>query len=57
MPNALLDYFQHCFIINLPHRTDRRREVEYELRRIGIDQNDSRVTFFPAVRPEEPGKK
>ena len=42
---SVFDYFDQIQIINLPHRTDRRREMEDELHRIGL-KNDPRVHFF-----------
>lgn len=52
---ALLSLFQHIHIINLPHRTDRRREIEAELRRLGLAPDDARISVFPAIRPDAPG--
>lgn len=47
------DFFDQIYVINLPHRKDRRREMELELARIGIDLPNSKVWFYPAVRPDE----
>lgn len=41
-------------IINLPERTDRRREMERELAALGLS-GDPRVAFFPATRPNDAG--
>jgi glycosyl transferase, family 25 len=41
-------------IINLPERTDRRRETERELAALGL-AGDPRVAFFPAIRPADAG--
>lgn len=35
-------------------RTDRRRQITTELRKLGIDKNPN-VAFFPAVRPSDQG--
>lgn len=48
-----LEYFQNIFIINLPERKDRRREMEAELREIGY--SPEKVTWFAAIRPSEAG--
>lgn len=54
--------FDQIRIINLPSRTDRRREMEGELRRIGL-ANDPRVEFVDGVLVEDkapfraPGEK
>lgn len=52
---SVFDYFDQIQIINLPHRTDRRREMEDELHRIGL-KNDPRVHFFSAIRPDHPAR-
>jgi glycosyl transferase family 25 len=39
-------------IINLPARTDRRQQMERELRRVGLG-GDPRVGFFPAIQPHD----
>jgi glycosyl transferase family 25 len=45
----IFDQFDRIRIINLVHRTDRRREMEHELAKVGL-VNDPRVAFFPAVK-------
>jgi hypothetical protein len=49
------NYFARAYIVNLLERTDRRRQMEAMLRRIGLDALPGWLTFFPAVRPESPG--
>ncbi|MEW6039011.1 MAG: glycosyltransferase family 25 protein [Pseudomonadota bacterium] len=51
----LMDCFDRCYIINLPERKDRRREMEKALERAGISPEPGRVEFFPAIRPESAG--
>lgn len=51
----LLDTFDRICIINLPERTDRRRDVARELRRLGVSIDGDRVRFFAATRPAGPG--
>ena len=46
--------FDRVYVINLPDRTDRRREMVAQLGRIGLD-GDPLVEFFPAVRPVDKG--
>lgn len=46
--------FDTIRIINLPERTDRRREMERELASVGL-AGDPRVAFFPAIRPADAG--
>ena len=47
--------FDAVYIINLPTRTDRRREMIEQLALAGIDASDPRVIFFDAVRPTDAG--
>lgn len=48
-------FFDRIYVINLGHRTDRRREMLAEFGRVGIDAADPRITFFDAVRPADAG--
>jgi glycosyl transferase family 25 len=50
----IFDHFDRIRIINLPQRTDRRREMDMELRRVGL-AGDPRLAYFAAVRPEDAG--
>ncbi|HLL89718.1 MAG TPA: glycosyltransferase family 25 protein [Tepidisphaeraceae bacterium] len=52
---TLRDYFARTYVVNLPHRTDRRRLMVRELRRIGLPEEPGRVDFYPAIRPDDPG--
>jgi glycosyl transferase, family 25 len=49
----LQNFFSKIYVINLAERTDRRHEMLEMLKRFGIDS--SAVSFFPGIRPEEPG--
>lgn len=51
----LLTVFDRIYVINLAHRTDRRREMEAELRHIGLSLDHPAVTLFPASFPEDEG--
>ena len=51
----LTEAFDHVYVINLPARQDRRRDMTKELARVGVAADDSRVTFFPAIRPDDQG--
>ena len=48
-----LSAFDLIRIINLPMRTDRRQQMERELRRIGLAK-DPRISFHAAVAPDNP---
>ncbi|HZX32174.1 MAG TPA: glycosyltransferase family 25 protein [Rhodocyclaceae bacterium] len=50
-----LTYFQKLYVINLPQRSDRRRQMGKQLARLGLDLNHPLVHLFPAIRPEHPG--
>ena len=50
----LFDRFDRIRIINLPERTDRRREMDRELAKAGL-LGDPRVSYFAAVRPDHAG--
>ena len=47
--------FDRIYVINLPERSDRRREMAVELGRIGLGFDDPLVQIFPAVRPPDRG--
>lgn len=49
----LFSCFGRVFVINLPDRTDRRRDMERQLRGIGLSQNT--VEYVDGVRPAEAG--
>lgn len=51
----VFNYFDIIQIINLRSRTDRRREMDHELARLGL-KHDSRVRYFQAVRPPDQGR-
>ncbi|KZK74471.1 MAG: hypothetical protein A3K90_06695 [Pelodictyon luteolum] len=49
------DHFDRISVINLPDRTDRKRDTLREFRRAGWNPNDKMISFFPAIRPETAG--
>lgn len=53
--NLLRTLFERIYVINLPEREDRRREMMVQLKRIGL-ADDPLVEFFPAVRPPDRGE-
>jgi len=53
---ALLSVFDHIYVVNLPSRTDRRREMEHQLQGIGLSLDHPRITLFAAIRPESKGE-
>lgn len=54
MTAPLFAAFDRIRVVNLPQRTDRRAEMERELRAAGL-LGDARVAFFPAVACSDPG--
>ena len=52
--DRLFDAFDSIRILNLPHRSDRRREMLRELAKVGLS-GDERVSFFAGSTMTEPG--
>jgi glycosyl transferase, family 25 len=52
---AVIDTFGQVVVINLPYRTDRRRDVDTQLRRIALNLQAQGVHLFPAIRPLDKG--
>jgi hypothetical protein len=52
---SALSAFDRIYVLNLPERADRRREVEVQLRRFGLSLDAEPVRLFRAVRPTEAG--
>lgn len=50
----IFDQYDSVRIINLPHRRDRRREMDRELAKVGL-LGDPKVQYFSAVKPDGPG--
>lgn len=55
--NHPLAYFQRIYVINLASRRDRRRDMDAQLRRIGLEKglDNPAVELFTAIRPEHAG--
>ena len=51
---SIFSRFDRIQIVNLKRRTDRRRQMERELRRVGLSVGD-RVAFFEALQFDNPG--
>jgi hypothetical protein len=51
----IFDAFDRIYVINLPERTDRLRDVMGELARAGIGRTDRRLRIFAGVRPADAG--
>jgi len=49
---SIISHFTQSYIVNLPERIDRRREMEKMLLRITSPQERLKIQYFPAVRPE-----
>ncbi len=54
MPNPLAP-FHKIYIINLPSRDDRRREMDAQLKRIGLSLISPDLELFAAIRPPDAG--
>lgn len=51
MPDACSG-IDKIFIINLAERSDRRRQMQRQLRKLGLSLQDPKVELFAAVRPD-----
>jgi len=49
---GLADLFDSITIINAAHRTDRRQEMRSSLDRAGLDPDNPKLTWFPAIDPK-----
>jgi glycosyl transferase family 25 len=48
--------FDAIFLINLPDREDRKRELERELRSVGLETDNPKLVWIRAVRPLDAGE-
>lgn len=51
-----MSQFDKIYVINLPNRTDRKRQIEKQLEKVNLSFLDSRVEIFEACRPNNKGK-
>ena len=51
---TLTDIFDRTYVLNLPERADRRREVSATLRSVGMIWTPGQVELFTAIRPDSP---
>lgn len=47
--------FERVYIVNLPERADRRREMDAELQRFGLTVDGQAIRYFRAIRPDSAG--
>lgn len=52
----LLEYFPRAYVINLPERSERRRQTLRMLARVGLHPGPGEVEFFAAIRPNDQGE-
>ena len=52
----LIEMFDRVYIVNLPERSDRRREIKAELQRLGLRVDGQRIRFHRAIRPDDAGQ-
>ncbi|PSF37543.1 LPS biosynthesis glycosyltransferase [Aphanothece hegewaldii CCALA 016] len=50
----LLEYFEQSYIINLPIRQDRLKQITQELAKQGINLTSDHIDIFEGIRPTEP---
>jgi glycosyl transferase, family 25 len=53
MPAVDWSLFDRIYVINLPFRLDRRREIEQQLAAVGLTFQSPQVRLFEAVRPPD----
>ena len=51
----MLTPFDAIYVINLPSRTDRRDQMNAQLKSVGLSYDSPQVHLFPAVRPLDGG--
>lgn len=52
----LIEMFDRVYIVNLPDRSDRRREINAEFQRLGLQVDGQRIRFHKATRPDDAGE-
>lgn len=50
-----LPFVERSFVINLPERKDRRRDIRRQFERAGWNPDDPAIVYFDAVKPADPG--
>lgn len=53
---SIFDTFDRIYIVNLPERADRRKEMNVELARVGLRVDGHRIRYFKAIRPADAGR-
>lgn len=51
----LFEHFERVYIVSLPERTDRRKDIAKELHRLGYRVDGVHIRYFDAIRPEDQG--
>jgi glycosyl transferase family 25 len=51
-----IDFFDRIYVINLPYRRDRRKQIERELSAVGMPFTLGQVELFSAIRPDSAGE-
>lgn len=47
------DFFERVYVINLPERKDRYRQMVQELEKAGMPLSPNKIEIFPAIRPSD----
>ena len=50
------DFFERTYVINLPERVDRRKDIVRELDKAGLPLTPNKIEIFSAIRPDSAGK-
>jgi glycosyl transferase, family 25 len=55
MSARLSQSFDRIYVVNLPERSDRRRDMLQELDQVGVSAETPNLEIFAAIKPTEPG--
>lgn len=48
----IIDFFERAYVINLPERKDRLRDMKRELEKVEMPLYSEKVYLFPAIKPD-----
>lgn len=49
----IIDFFERAYVINLPHRIDRRQHIIQELEKAGMPLSANKVEIFSGIQPAQ----
>ena len=54
--SSLIEFFDRAYVINLPERRDRRAEMTWEFKKVGVAFPSEQVNLFSAIKPDGRGE-